>query len=721
MATSTDRYKVIVDTQGAQQNLGRLKSTLGGVGAAAAGAFAVKALADFGTAVVDVGNKYQVMSNQLKLITGSQKELNDTMAALKGISSGTFSDLSDTVELYSKLKLATEALGKTTPEVLNVTEKFQQMLALSGADAGTAAGAIRQFGQAMASGTVRGDEFNSIVEALGPALGIMARESGTTVGELRAMSQAGELTAEVFFEMVAGADAISAAFSGLDATTEQLKTRLRQTFEESLQVINEATGASDKFNTALIRINQSMADFFGTSQSLKDLAPQDIFTKFKENALSAEEAIRALQKRQNETAGFFFPGLGFSNQEGVDAIQVQIDAIKALVDVRKEDAAAITEQQAANAELARARNEMLAPLTAMQGSLEAINKSYEKSIPKSEKLRTEYESVTATLEQLLAMRGQEIAQTPEYEHALKVTQERLAQLKGEMDGTAKATKDAARAMTVLTDKTTDMIESFKDKTQEMQLEFDQLNMNPLQKSVNDISNDIERKLAKQIAALEAAMTKENAEAITADINRLKDAAHDAIEAQTDLATRSYEQQRSFSHGWATAFNEYKENATNAAQTAQTLFEKSSKGIEDSIVNFVKTGKFSLKGLVEDIGESLLRTGIQRVTANIGDSIFGGAQQGPQQPQQKSGGFLSSIFGGLFADGGFLPAGKFGIAGENGPELITGPANVTAGVGGGGGAVNLVINAVDARSFKQLVARDPEFIYSVAQQGARSFR
>jgi hypothetical protein len=38
--------------------------------------------------------------------------------------------------------------------------------------------------------------------------------------------------------------------------------------------------------------------------------------------------------------------------------------------------------------------------------------------------------------------------------------------------------------------------------------------------------------------------------------------------------------------------------------------------------------------------------------------------------------------------------------------------------GMGGTVNYNINAVDAPSFQQLVARDPEFIYNVSRAGAR---
>ena len=99
------------------------------------------------------------------------------------------------------------------------------------------------------------------------------------------------------------------------------------------------------------------------------------------------------------------------------------------------------------------------------------------------------------------------------------------------------------------------------------------------------------------------------------------------------------------------------------------------------------------------------------------NIFGGGSSGGS-----SGGILGtitkgigSIFGGFFANGGFLPAGKVGIVGEKGAELISGPANITPM----GGAVTYNISAVDAQSFQNLVASDPGFIHAVAQRGAVS--
>lgn len=85
----------------------------------------------------------------------------------------------------------------------------------------------------------------------------------------------------------------------------------------------------------------------------------------------------------------------------------------------------------------------------------------------------------------------------------------------------------------------------------------------------------------------------------------------------------------------------------------------------------------------------------------------------------SGNWFTNLFDGWFADGGFINPGKFGIVGERGPEIVTGPANITPLDQLGGGTTNVTYNisAVDAQSFRNLVARDPEFIHAVALKGA----
>lgn len=87
-----------------------------------------------------------------------------------------------------------------------------------------------------------------------------------------------------------------------------------------------------------------------------------------------------------------------------------------------------------------------------------------------------------------------------------------------------------------------------------------------------------------------------------------------------------------------------------------------------------------------------------------------------------GGFLGGIgdfFAGFFADGGTIPSGQFGITGEAGPELVTGPATVTPmnvdsvnSDSNGGLTVNFQLYAIDTQSGVQFLLQNKPAIISM---------
>jgi len=202
-------------------------------------------------------------------------------------------------------------------------------------------------------------------------------------------------------------------------------------------------------------------------------------------------------------------------------------------------------------------------------------------------------------------------------------------------------------------------------------------------------NETEKALLKNRAALmEVGVTAEEFAAAMANINE-----------------QQLRESRDFADGWTVAMEDYADAATNSAQIAKDVFADTTDAMEDSIMKFVKTGKFGFEELSQAIVDSLLNAQIAKLTS----SIFG----------SNTGSAVGSLFAGFFADGGTIPAGKVGIVGERGPELVTGPASVTPIGGQMSGNITYNINAVDAISFKQLVARDPAYIYAVTEQGRKT--
>ena len=191
---------------------------------------------------------------------------------------------------------------------------------------------------------------------------------------------------------------------------------------------------------------------------------------------------------------------------------------------------------------------------------------------------------------------------------------------------------------------------------------------------------------------------------------------DAIANQEATA----KQQQDFSGGWSRAYRQYVENSSNSFQQAGNYFQTLSRGFEDSIVKFVQTGKLSFK----DLFNSLIADFARAQAKNMFMSLFGGGGGG-------GGGFsilgsIGKIFG--FANGGQPPVNRPSIIGERGPELFVPrtagtviPNNQLGGnqIVNNSTAVSYQIHAVDAASFKTMLARDPEYLYQVTQAGRRN--
>ena len=186
------------------------------------------------------------------------------------------------------------------------------------------------------------------------------------------------------------------------------------------------------------------------------------------------------------------------------------------------------------------------------------------------------------------------------------------------------------------------------------------------------------------------------------------------------------QQEDFSLGWTKAYRQYVENGNNSFARAGSAFQTLSRGFEDSMVRFVQTGKLSFKDLFNNLIAEAVRAQsnklLSSILGSVGGSFFGSL----------FGGGSSGMFGGSviglpgYANGGNVPAGQLSVVGERGPELFLPRSAGTvipngAGIGGtvNNTAVTYSIQAVDASSFKSLLARDPEFIHNVAEQGRRS--
>lgn len=269
----------------------------------AAGAFVAvlgaREVIQFGARIKDTTAEFQNYRNQLRLITDGTEDLNRVFNLLTQTAKDNRTSFGETVDLFTKLRISTEALGIAEERVIDVTSKLSQALQVAGADGNTAASVIRQFGQAMASGEVRGDEFRSLVEGLGPALAIMARESGITVGELRKMSQAGELTAQTMFELLENSNSLTAAFQSMDPTISQLETGLSDAFDRALVKLGEVSGFTTRYEKQIQDLTRTFDNFAGQNR-LATMSIDDLMNAVTEGTVGSEQAAQELIARYRD-------------------------------------------------------------------------------------------------------------------------------------------------------------------------------------------------------------------------------------------------------------------------------------------------------------------------------------------------------------------------------------------------------------------------------------
>ncbi|MHB9329457.1 tape measure protein [Phytobacter ursingii] len=190
-------------------------SRLSGVAGAVMAALSVRQVAEYADAWVTLNNK---LANALR----PNEQLAEVTERVFDISQKTMSSLDATATLYARLERATRTAGTSTADLIKLTETINKGLIVSGATTQEASSTMIQLSQALASGVLRGEEFNSISENGSRLAVALAQSLGVTMGQLRAMAAQGKLTTDVVVKgLLSQGDQIAKEFSNTAMTLGQ--------------------------------------------------------------------------------------------------------------------------------------------------------------------------------------------------------------------------------------------------------------------------------------------------------------------------------------------------------------------------------------------------------------------------------------------------------------------------------------------------------------------
>jgi len=250
-ATAAQRKEIgqltgqLYDMKNAQDQGARSSSGLKTGISAIAAAISIGQIISYAKAFLDTADAMTQLQARIDRLVPSAEQGRATFQALSMIASQTGASLQDTAKLWEQLTTSLKTAGATNGQILALTDTLQKIGRIGGSSSEEMANALRQFGQSIASGTIRAEEFNSILEQMPELARQIASGLGVSVGELRKRMLEGKLSAEdALNAIMKQTGSVNAEFEKLPRTVGQATNSMNIAFADLVKSINDATGAS---------------------------------------------------------------------------------------------------------------------------------------------------------------------------------------------------------------------------------------------------------------------------------------------------------------------------------------------------------------------------------------------------------------------------------------------------------------------------------------------
>lgn len=193
--------------------------------------------------IVKTIDEWKVIEGQVNNVTKSQQESKAVQKEIYNIASRTRQQYGSTAELFTSVARNAQELKKSTKDILLFTEDVSNAMLLGGGSAASQEAALVQLGQALGSGTLRGDELNSIMEQAPRLAKAIAEGMGTTIGQLRQMGSEGKLTAQDVFNAIRGqSDRLKMELGKMPWTVGQASNKMQNALGKFFKEFEDKTG-----------------------------------------------------------------------------------------------------------------------------------------------------------------------------------------------------------------------------------------------------------------------------------------------------------------------------------------------------------------------------------------------------------------------------------------------------------------------------------------------
>lgn len=224
--------RVRIDTSEVESLGGRLSSSLGGIGAAIAGAFAVNKIVEFGRGAIGVAADFQQTSIAFKTMLGSGEKAGAFLSNLRDFAAKTPFEFPE----LSKAASSLVSVGISADKVIPI------MTSLGNATAGMGTGqegikrATIALQQMNAAGRITGEDLNQLRDAGVPVFELLTAATGKSTEEIAKMAQSGKLGRKELEQLMSALESGKGLerFNGLMDAQSKTLNGVISTFKDTL-------------------------------------------------------------------------------------------------------------------------------------------------------------------------------------------------------------------------------------------------------------------------------------------------------------------------------------------------------------------------------------------------------------------------------------------------------------------------------------------------------
>jgi tape measure domain-containing protein len=213
-----------------------------------------------GRELLKLADTYTILRNRTAVFARSNLDAQKGFEGIFDVALRSRAPLDATAELYQRLSLSLQGTGKSSGDLLRITETVTKAIAVSGTTAGEAEGALRQLAQGIAANRLSGQELNSVLEQTPIIAQLIAKELGVATGQLRSLAnKTGAITTDVIIRALENsAGAIDILFAKTAVTFGQAFTQMSIAVTLLFGKLNDLTGAGAFFTKVISNLAVSI-------------------------------------------------------------------------------------------------------------------------------------------------------------------------------------------------------------------------------------------------------------------------------------------------------------------------------------------------------------------------------------------------------------------------------------------------------------------------------